>query len=150
MEGWPPVRGKKGGAKPGRSETRPVLPTTCWSQGLPSHGPASSRGRIRLHGGVRCCRRRGYNPITTATKTTCNGPDPVRVVYGKVDRGRRRGLDGEFRSSVVLDDATTNAERHMDLWRILRGRCPRRKAISRGGQRQRQRKTKTKCLNLDS
>jgi hypothetical protein len=71
-----------------------------------------------------------YSPITIATKTTCNGPDPVGEVDEKVDRGIRRGLDGEFRSSVVLDDAPTDAVDQMDPRRILRGRCPRRRSIS--------------------
>jgi hypothetical protein len=55
-----------------------------------------------------------YSPITIATKTTCNGPDPVGEVDEKVDRGIRRGLDGEFRSGVVLDDAPTDAVDQMD------------------------------------
>jgi hypothetical protein len=49
--------------------------------------PIGNGGRIRLHGGVRCCRWRGYNPITVATTTTCNGPDAAGLVDGKVDRG---------------------------------------------------------------
>jgi hypothetical protein len=34
------------------------------------------------------CQRRGYNPITATTTTTCNGPDQVGVIDGKVDRDR--------------------------------------------------------------
>jgi hypothetical protein len=66
----------------------------------------------------------------------CNGPDPVGVVDGKVDRGRRRGLYGEFQSGVVLDNATTNAADQMDPRRILRGYCPRWRSISPGRARQ--------------
>jgi hypothetical protein len=62
----------------------------------------------------------GYNPITAATTTMCNGPYPVGVVDVKVDRGRRRGLDSDFRFCSTLDDATTNAVDQMDPWRILR------------------------------
>jgi hypothetical protein len=153
VEGWLPARGEDEGRRDakaaasgaqrgtGANETRSILPTTYRSRGLPNRGPAASGGRIRLHGDVRCCLRRGYIPFTAATTTTCNGPDPVGVVDGKVDRGHRRSLDGEFRSSVVLDDATTNTSDQMDLRHILQGCCPRRRAISP------RRKTN---LNLDS
>jgi hypothetical protein len=42
---------------------------------------------------------------------------------GRWERGQRprRNLDGEFRSGVVLDDATTNTTEQMDPRRILQG-----------------------------
>jgi hypothetical protein len=80
----------------------------------------------------------GDMPHHSRHQTTCNEPDPVGVVDGTVDKGRRWGLDSEFRSGDVLDDATTNATDQMDPRCILRGRCPQRRAVSPGAGRRRQ------------